>query len=150
MHGRRSDAVKHQTLILSCAAACMQALLPRHNRAAMSGSTQHKTVWRGTHNGSHRGPADSEQRDPGRGAQATEIFTQACFVAFVRVEGAVGGPLRRSCAPAGCHSDLLVELEKRKWPETHKVKEKFHKIDLKNDEKEGLGDSGSEEMWRSV
>jgi len=27
--------------------------------------------------------ADSEQQDPGRGAEATEIFTEACFVAFV-------------------------------------------------------------------
>lgn len=30
-----------------------------------------------------RGPADSEQQDSGWGAEATEIFTEACFVAFV-------------------------------------------------------------------
>lgn len=29
------------------------------------------------------GLADSEQQDSGRGAEATEIFTEACFVAFV-------------------------------------------------------------------
>lgn len=35
------------------------------------------------HNGSVRGPADSEQQGSGRGAEATEIFTEECFVAFV-------------------------------------------------------------------
>lgn len=39
MHGGQLDTVKHQTLILSSAATCMQALLPPHNGPAMSGST---------------------------------------------------------------------------------------------------------------